>query len=95
MGGLKDFSQARASQTAALKDVRNFQGRDMKLDGLPAYELIADGNDVRSGAAMKLYQVIAADGDGYFIVQGLVATARAKPSIAEFQRVTSSFKRTP
>jgi hypothetical protein len=95
MGGLKDFSQARASQTAALKDVRNFKGRDMKLDGLPAYELTADGNDVRSGAAMKLYQVIAADGDGYFIAQGLVATARAKQSIAEFQRVTNSFKRTP
>jgi len=95
VGGLKDFSQARASQTAALKNVRNFQGREMKLDGLPAYELTADGNDARSGAAMKLYQVIAEDGEGYFIAQGLISTARAKQSIAEFQRVTGSFKRAP
>jgi len=37
---------------------------------------------------MKLYQVIAPEGEGYFIVQGLVIAGRAPAILPEFKRVT-------
>jgi hypothetical protein len=47
------------------------------LDGLDAYELEADAADARSGTPVRLYQVITADEDGYFILQGVARADRA------------------
>jgi len=44
---------------------------------------------------MKLYQVIAPEGEGYFIVQGLVIAGRAPAILPEFKRVTATFRRIP
>ena len=92
-GDLKAFSEARAKQTEQIRDLENLSGREITLGGLAAYELLADAKDVKSGTAIRLYQVIAPDGDGYFIAQGLVGADRAAGMLPEFRRVTESFRR--
>ncbi len=93
-GDLKAFSEARAKQTEQIQDLENLSGREVTIGGLAAYELLADAKDVKSGTAIRLYQVIAPDGDGgYFIVQGLVGTDGAAGMLPEFRRVTESFRR--
>jgi hypothetical protein len=93
-GDLKTFAEARARKTEQIEDLQNLSGREITLDGLAAYELLADAKDVKSGIAVRLYQVIAQEGSGYYIVQGLVGADRAAELLPEFRRVTESFRRT-
>jgi hypothetical protein len=93
IGDLPKFAQARAAKTAKVKDVRNFKGQPIKLDGLAAYEIVADATDSKTGKALRLYQVIAPEGSNYFIAQGLVGAQRAGEFVPEFQRITGSFKK--
>lgn len=92
-GDLKAFSEARARKTEQIEDLQNVTGREITLGGLAAWELLADAKDVKSGAAIRLYQVIIPDGDGYFIVQGLVSADRADAVLPEFRKVTESFRK--
>lgn len=91
---LPAFSEARARQTAQMKDVRNFKGQAVKVDGLDGYELLADAKDSRTGTPMSLYQVIVPDVTGYFIVQGLISAGRSDEVLPEFRRITATFRRT-
>lgn len=93
-GDLKAFSEKRARQTEQIQGLENLSGREITLDGLAAYELLADAKDVKSGTPIRLYQVIAPDGGGYFIVQALVGADRAAEMLPEFRRITESFRRT-
>jgi hypothetical protein len=95
VGDLAKFAQARAAKTAQLTDLRNVKGQAVELDGMQAYELLADATDRKSGKAMRLYQVIAPSEGGYFIAQGLVGSARAEEFLPEFRGITSTFKRAP
>lgn len=92
-GDLKAFSEARAKQTEQIQDLKNLSGREITLDGMAAYELLADAQDVKSGTPIRLYQVIAPDGGGYFIIQALVGADRAAEMLPELRRVTESFRR--
>lgn len=47
----------------------------------------------RPGSAVRLYRVIAAQEDGYVIIQGLVGADRETEMIPEFRRLTESFRR--
>jgi hypothetical protein len=91
---LQAFSETRAKQTARLKDIKNFEGRALKVDGRAAYELLADAKDDKSGAAIRLYQVVAPEPGGYLIAQGLIVSARAPEMLPEFRRITASYRRT-
>lgn len=93
-GDLKAFSEARAKKTEQIQDLQNVHGKEIRLGGFPAYELVADAKDVKSGTAVQLYQVIAQEGNGYFIVQAMVGAERAAELLPEFRRVTESFRRT-
>ena len=95
VGDLKAFSKTRAEQTEQIQDLQNFSGREISVGGLAAYELLADAKDVKSGAPIRLYQVIVPDDGGYyFIVQGLVGVDRAAEMVPEFRRITESFRKT-
>jgi hypothetical protein len=94
VGNLKAFSEARARKTEQITDLQNLTGREITLGGLEAWEILADAKDVKSGIAIRLYQVIAPDAGGYFIAQGLVGEGRAAEMLPEFRRVTESFRKT-
>lgn len=93
-GELRSLSEERARQTEHIHDLQNISGREITVGGLAAYELLADAKDVRSGAAVRLYQVIVPDGGSYFLVQGFVGPERAAEMLPEFRRVTESFRKT-
>lgn len=90
---LRSFSESRARQTTLMKGLENFTGRTIQIDGLDGYEIEADAVDARSGAPMRLYQVIMLDETGYFIAQGLARADRAAVLLPEFRTVTQGFSR--
>jgi hypothetical protein len=91
---VKVFAEARARKTEQIENLQNLEGRALEIDGLPAYEILADAKDVKTGVPIRLYQVIASEGNGYFIFQGLVAPGREAEMLPEFRRVTETFRRT-
>ncbi|HRP22430.1 hypothetical protein [Thauera sp.] len=92
---LPRFAEQRAHQTAEISGLRGIQGRSLRVDGLAAYGIVADAKDQRSGLPLRFYQVIAPDSDGYFIFQGLVGSNLATEYLAEFRRLTDTFRRQP
>lgn len=93
MGDLQRFSEQHARQTAEVSNLRSLSGRRLQVDGLEAYEILADASDLRSGLPLRFYQVIASDDAGYFVFKGLVGWDGAAEYLAEFRRVTESFRR--
>jgi len=93
VGDLEQFSATRLRQTTRIKGLTNQTGHSMSLGGLAAYQLEADTSDARTGRPVHIYQVIAPDDAGYFIVQGLVSPARAVAMVAEFEQITATFQR--
>ncbi|HEX7242377.1 MAG TPA: hypothetical protein VF263_18965 [Longimicrobiaceae bacterium] len=90
---LKRRAEQRARQTATVENLRNLQGQELRVDGLHAYEIVADGNDQRSGTPLKLYQVMALEGGNYYLFHGRVGADRAAEYLPEFRRITGSFRR--
>ncbi len=93
VGSLEDFSKERAAQTAHIKELRNVTGRELEIDGLPGYELVAETNDLRTDRPVGLYQLLLVDGRTYYLAQGFVDSGRAPDLLPVFRRVTSSFRR--
>jgi len=91
---LKAFSEQRARQTVQVRDLRIVSGKKVTVDGLAGYELLADGADRETGAPMRLYQVIATDPGGYYIMQGLSGRDRTDTFVPQFRAMTQSLKRT-
>jgi hypothetical protein len=91
---LRAFAEARARQIDTLTGVVVLEGRAVMLGDLAAYELQADGIHVKTGTAVRVYQVIAPDEGGYIVIQGLVGKARAAEMLPEFRRVTATFRTT-
>jgi hypothetical protein len=90
---LREFSAARLGQTTRTRGITDITGRRTMLDGLEAYELEANATDAGSGRPVHIYQVIAPDSGGYYIIQGFVSPARAAEVVSEFKRVTATFRR--
>ena len=64
------------------------------MDGLRGYELTAEGDEVKSGRTVRMYQLILADGLTYYIAQGFAAADRPANVVEQFRKVTGSFRRT-
>lgn len=93
VGDLQCFSEQRARQSVEMSNLRGLSGRRVQVDGLDGYELVGDASDLRSGLPLKFYQVIAPDGAGYFVFQGLVGSDAASEYLTEFRRLPESFRR--
>ena len=90
---LAGYAEARALKTAQLKGLRISQRASITIDGASGHELVAEGSDVKTGRAVTLYQVMAPEGDGYVLIQGLVASSRAAVMVPEFRQVAQSYRR--
>jgi hypothetical protein len=94
LSDLKAFAVTRARQTGQLRDLRASQQAAISIDDGPAYELVGEGTDVKTGVLVTLYQVVLADRGGYVLMQGLVASTRAAAAVPEFRKVAQTFHRT-
>lgn len=91
---LRAFAEEWARQSAELKNLRNLSGREITVDGLPAYELLLDGDDEKSGKAERIYQVIVPVKGGFFyFIQGRADPESAAELLPEFRALTASFRR--
>jgi hypothetical protein len=80
-------------QPANISLLRNARGRPIRVDGLDAYELLADATHRGSGMPIQFYQVIAPADGTYIIFQGFVETDRAAEFLTEFRHITETFRR--
>ena len=90
---VETFSKQRLAQTTEITGLTNLQGRAITVDGLPAYELTAEANDLQSGTPLSVYQLVAAEGQAYFLIQGLVGRAKGQRFLPEFRAIASSLRR--
>jgi hypothetical protein len=92
IGDLGRYSERRLRQTAQIKGIRILSGKGGKLGGLAAYEIVASAADVKTGAALRVYQVIAPHNGGVFILQAMAGAGKAAEKLPEFRKVAASFQ---
>lgn len=92
---LREFARQRLQETATLDHIEVRAERDTELAGLAARELTADARDVATGGGVRVTQILASDGERYFLVQGIF-DARSAPRYGDaFARVVASFALEP
>lgn len=79
-----------SDQTSTLEIV---SGRPSKLGGLPAYEIVAHGKDFERMTPLVIYQVLAMDGQDYYVVQGFASRSETDTYLPEFRKLAQSFRR--
>lgn len=92
---LAAFSAKRARATESLTGFGDLVGASVKVAGFDAYEVVVPAKDAKTGAAKRLFQVIALDGSGYWVAQGIAPEARADAMIGEFRKIVASLRRAP
>lgn len=90
---LKAFSETRLRQGEQISDVKNVIGSATKVDGLPAYEIMAEATDANSATPLRVYQLVVADGSRYFLAQGFVGATRVDEFMPQFREVAKSIRR--
>jgi hypothetical protein len=96
VGNLREFSEKRAAQIAQVTQLRNLTGKTLTIDGLQAYELVADAVDATNPKQrLKIYQLLmqTPGKDGYFLTQGLMKIEQSTEFLPIVRQVSQSFKR--
>lgn len=96
MGDLRAFSEKRAAQIAQVTQLHNVTGKHLTIDGLQAYELVAEALDKdNANQRLQIYQLVmqTPGQDGYFIAQGFVRQEQAAEFLPILRQVAQSFKR--
>ncbi|HEX7242376.1 MAG TPA: hypothetical protein VF263_18960 [Longimicrobiaceae bacterium] len=92
---LKLYAGLVVRRISSVENLRNLRESVLRVDGLDAYEIVADATDRKSGTPVKVYQVMALEGRKLYLLQGLVGAGRAAEYLPEFRRLTGSFRRVP
>ena len=90
---VENFARDRVRRTSEIAEVSAIEGETLRVDGLQAYELRAVARDQQSGAPLRVYQLIVADGTRYFLAQGRVGAERAELFLPQFRDVGRSLRR--
>ena len=92
---IRAFARKRLSETAELVEVASLEGALLSLNGLSAYEITVDAADHKSGQLVTVYQLLAVEGERYFLIQGLVGRERAEEFLPQFREVARSLQIVP
>ncbi len=84
------FSKRRILHATKIEEIEVFEENNIKVDGLDAYELIANAKDSIDKMPMVIYQVIVPERSSYFIVQGLVGESISKSYLTQFRELVRS-----
>ncbi len=90
---VEGFAKARVLQTAEVTDVVVEQSNKVTIDNLKGYEIVAKARDQQSGRRMLIYQVILFEGQGYYLMQGLVSSENGQSSLVVFKEMAGTFSR--
>ena len=91
IGDLARFARARLDETVSIEDVEIEAESQRRLDTLPAHEIRARARDVESERAMHVTQLLATDGERYFLLQGIVDAEEREAFAPLLERVIESF----
>ena len=67
--------------------------REVSIDGLSGYEMVATGTHFMSDTPVIVYQVMLFDDKTYYAMRGMVASAQASHYGNTFPQIAQSFKR--
>lgn len=93
LADLKTFSEQRAAAMPQLKNLTVTGGRKVKVDGMEAYELLANAADARTDVLIRFYQTIAKEPGGYYIFVGAVRARDGDAMVKAYREATATFKR--
>lgn len=89
---IEAFARQRVVLTDEIEEIENISGNAIKVDGLPAYEIVADARDLETGTPLMVYQTVVLEGERYYIMQGLVGTEQADKYLPVFREIVESFR---
>ncbi|HAA28760.1 MAG TPA: hypothetical protein DCE56_15070 [Cyanobacteria bacterium UBA8553] len=89
----KQFSETRLTQTAQIRDLSIESSREISINGLKGYEIVATAKDEKTAIPLVVYQVMLFDEQDYFILQGIVGANLRKEYLDDFQRMALSLKK--
>jgi hypothetical protein len=89
----REFALARLNQTAGLSSISAGTPKEIKMDGLPGYEIVGHALDAASGEKAVIYQVMLFEETGYYLMQGIIAERDMEKYLPVFKKTAESFKR--
>jgi hypothetical protein len=97
-GGTRDrkgFSESRVFQINEVTNIGVLETSAITVNGLDGYEILTTGKDRKTGEPVTVYQVMLFDGDGYYLMQGIVGVRNAPSHLDTFRQMARSFRRVP
>ena len=66
--------------------------REIELDGLPGYELMAIGTDSASGESLQIYSISLFDGEKAYVCNAWVSSKNTDNHLKDFKELSKSFR---
>ncbi len=88
----KDFAEKRLLQLPGAEKATVRKSSEITIDGLPGFEVVADGSGKAGNAALVYEVVLFTEDDAYFIILGQ-ANERSDALEETYRRIAKSFRR--
>jgi hypothetical protein len=88
-----DFARKRIRKTDNVTDIQIEHEKDLTIDGLTGYEIVAKASDLTSRKPMLVYQVMLFEEGTYYLMQGLVGAEAGPKYLPSFKALAESFQR--
>lgn len=92
LDNLATFAERRAHQIEQVHDLEVLDGRELSVDGLPAYELIGRGLDPETGESIGVYELVLSEGGNYHLAVGLVKSEAFDRYLGAFREAAESLR---
>ena len=91
IANLAVFARERLMQTVSIEAVEVSSQTSRSLDGLPGHEIRAVARDVASQRPVRVTQLLATDGDHYYLLQGIADAENVDAFAPLLEQVIDSF----
>jgi hypothetical protein len=88
---LPAFARGRLEETVSIFEIEILEESERRLDGMPAHAIEADAHDANTNREVRVRQVLATDGDRYYLIQGIAERNEAERFSELFDAVVTSF----
>jgi len=95
IASLTDFARERLRQTTSLDQIAIESQAPRRLAALDGQEIAAAALDNESGRKVSVRQIVASDGNRYYLVQGIFDAEDAARLAPAFEAVAASFELHP
>jgi len=89
----KKYALTRLQATATAKEIEVKSVSEIKINGLPGFEIVANAKHDPSGTPLLLYQVMLFTADSTYLMQGMGLLNADPGFLGPFRKTAQSFKR--